>query len=89
MGSLLSMLDLAILQYEGQAIARLCHYTALDSRVEFESLILELREDSKCLVLLWILTIVHQGYIKFGEAALKHALIGNHQPSSLTIDFNT
>ena len=33
MGSLLSVLDRAILQCEGQATAPLCHYTALDFRI--------------------------------------------------------
>ena len=36
MGSLLSVLDRAILQCEGQATAPLCHYTASDLRTELK-----------------------------------------------------
>ena len=36
MGSLLSVLDRAILQCEGQAIAPICHYTASDLRIELK-----------------------------------------------------
>ena len=36
MGSLLSVLDRAILQCKGQATAPLCHYTACDLRIELD-----------------------------------------------------